>query len=94
MFVRVLTKRSISDSEADPRADRLSEPEADFIELRTCSFLSFCGTKFVHRQEKGYAHEPYEWSPGTVDIQILRIGNLVILVAPGEFTTMAGRRMR
>jgi len=42
----------------------------------------------------GYAHEPYEWSPGTVDIQILRIGNLVILVAPGEFTTMAGRRMR
>ncbi|KAF7289178.1 hypothetical protein MIND_01378900 [Mycena indigotica] len=42
----------------------------------------------------GYAHEPYEWSPSTVDVQILRIGNLVILVIPGELTTMAGRRMR
>ncbi|KLO12559.1 Neutral/alkaline nonlysosomal ceramidase [Schizopora paradoxa] len=42
----------------------------------------------------GYAHQPYEWSPSTVNIQIFRIGNLVILVVPGEFTTMAGRRMR
>ncbi|KAF7317824.1 hypothetical protein MKEN_00870300 [Mycena kentingensis (nom. inval.)] len=42
----------------------------------------------------GYAHEPYEWSPSTVDVQILRIGNLAILVIPGELTTMAGRRMR
>ncbi|KAJ7072962.1 Neutral/alkaline nonlysosomal ceramidase [Mycena amicta] len=42
----------------------------------------------------GYAHEPYEWSPSTVDVQILRIGNFVILVIPGELTTMSGRRMR
>ncbi|KAI0269466.1 Neutral/alkaline nonlysosomal ceramidase, partial [Russula aff. rugulosa BPL654] len=43
---------------------------------------------------KGYAHVPYDWSPSVVDIQMFRIGNLVILVIPGEMTTMAGRRIR
>ncbi|TFK97318.1 Neutral/alkaline nonlysosomal ceramidase [Pterulicium gracile] len=42
----------------------------------------------------GYAKTPYDWSPGTVDIQMLKVGNFVILVVPGELTTMAGRRMR
>ncbi|KAI0753569.1 Neutral/alkaline nonlysosomal ceramidase [Daedaleopsis nitida] len=42
----------------------------------------------------GYAHFPYEWSPNTVDIQMLRIGNFVMLIMPGELTTMAGRRIR
>ncbi|KIL62472.1 hypothetical protein M378DRAFT_1053387 [Amanita muscaria Koide BX008] len=42
----------------------------------------------------GYVHAPYEWSPSTVNIQMLRVGNFVILILPGELTTMAGRRMR
>lgn len=42
----------------------------------------------------GYNHQPYDWSPGTVDVQMLRVGQFVILVMPGELTTMAGRRMR
>ncbi|KAJ7039381.1 Neutral/alkaline nonlysosomal ceramidase [Mycena alexandri] len=42
----------------------------------------------------GYATLPYAWSPSTVDIQMLKVGNLVILVIPGELTTMAGRRLR
>ncbi|CAL1711862.1 unnamed protein product [Somion occarium] len=42
----------------------------------------------------GFAHSPYEWSPSTVDIQMLRVGNLVMLIIPGELTTMAGRRLR
>ncbi|KAF7351861.1 hypothetical protein MVEN_01147500 [Mycena venus] len=42
----------------------------------------------------GYAHKPYEWAPSTVDMQIFRVGNFVILVIPGEPTTMAGRRIR
>ncbi|THU89409.1 Neutral/alkaline nonlysosomal ceramidase [Dendrothele bispora CBS 962.96] len=42
----------------------------------------------------GYAHFPYEWSPSTVDIQMLRVGNFVMLIMPGELTTMAGRRIR
>ncbi|KAF7348448.1 Neutral ceramidase [Mycena venus] len=42
----------------------------------------------------GYATQPYAWSPSTVDIQMLKVGNLVMVVVPGELTTMAGRRLR
>ncbi|KAK0468856.1 Neutral/alkaline nonlysosomal ceramidase [Armillaria novae-zelandiae] len=42
----------------------------------------------------GYAHVPYEWSPSSVDIQMLRVGNFVMLIMPGELTTMSGRRIR
>eukprot|EP00887_Chlorella_sp_A99_P008094 scaffold12.g8094.t1 len=42
----------------------------------------------------GEMHFPYEWVPYIVEIQILRVGQLVILAVPGEFTTMAGRRLR
>ncbi|ETW74738.1 hypothetical protein HETIRDRAFT_391411 [Heterobasidion irregulare TC 32-1] len=44
--------------------------------------------------DTGYANTPYTWSPHTVDIQMLRVGNVVMLVMPGELTTMSGRRMR
>ncbi|KAK9901622.1 hypothetical protein WJX75_005298 [Coccomyxa subellipsoidea] len=44
--------------------------------------------------DTGSVHVPYEWQPAIVDIQILRVGQLVILCVPGEFTTMAGRRLR
>lgn len=37
---------------------------------------------------------PYDWAPSILPVQILRIGQLVILNVPGEFTTMAGRRLR
>lgn len=37
---------------------------------------------------------PYEWDPHIVPVQILRVGNLFILAAPAELTTMAGRRLR
>ncbi|KAJ7190130.1 Neutral/alkaline nonlysosomal ceramidase [Mycena pura] len=40
----------------------------------------------------GFAHDPYEWSPSTVDVQILRVGNFGM--PTGELTTMAGRRIR
>ncbi|KAF9047592.1 ceramidase [Panaeolus papilionaceus] len=42
----------------------------------------------------GYAHTPYEWASNSVDLQILRAGNFVMLIVPGELTTMAGRRLR
>jgi neutral ceramidase len=42
----------------------------------------------------GYATLPYNWSPSTVDIQMLRVGQLVMLIIPGELTTMSGRRIR
>ncbi|CAI9778730.1 unnamed protein product [Fraxinus pennsylvanica] len=37
---------------------------------------------------------PYDWAPAILPVQILRIGQLVILSVPGEFTTMSGRRLR
>nr|GMD46635.1 neutral ceramidase-like [Ipomoea batatas] len=37
---------------------------------------------------------PWQWAPAILPIQILKIGELVILSVPGEFTTMAGRRLR
>jgi hypothetical protein len=39
-------------------------------------------------------HFPYEWVPYTVEVQILRVGQLAILSVPGELTTMAGRRLK
>ncbi|KAL2016866.1 hypothetical protein VTK56DRAFT_2900 [Thermocarpiscus australiensis] len=37
---------------------------------------------------------PYAWSPNTVDVQALRVGQFIIIVSPSEATTMAGRRWR
>ena len=37
---------------------------------------------------------PREWHPTIVDIQILRLGQFLIAAVPGEFSTMAGRRLR
>ncbi|KAH8723442.1 neutral ceramidase precursor [Phaeosphaeriaceae sp. PMI808] len=42
----------------------------------------------------GEATVPYQWSPNIVDIQVMRVGQLVIIVTPGEATTMSGRRWR
>ncbi|KAF1848873.1 neutral ceramidase precursor [Cucurbitaria berberidis CBS 394.84] len=42
----------------------------------------------------GEANTPYPWSPNIVDIQVLRVGQFVIIVSPGEATTMSGRRWR
>lgn len=37
---------------------------------------------------------PYPWVPDVLPVQIIRVGKLVILGVPGEFTTMSGRRLR
>lgn len=37
---------------------------------------------------------PYNWSPNIVDQQLLRVGQFIMIVSPGEATTMAGRRWR
>ncbi|XP_022731128.1 neutral ceramidase 1-like [Durio zibethinus] len=43
--------------------------------------------------DTGEMKQPYDWAPSILPIQILRIGQLVILSVPGEFTTMSGRRL-
>lgn len=37
---------------------------------------------------------PYAWQPSILPTQIFKIGNALIAALPGEFTTMAGRRLR
>ncbi|XP_020576491.1 neutral ceramidase-like [Phalaenopsis equestris] len=44
--------------------------------------------------DTGDMKEPYDWAPSILPIQIIRIGQFVILCVPGEFSTMAGRRLR
>ncbi|KAL6203349.1 hypothetical protein ACLB2K_027049 [Fragaria x ananassa] len=44
--------------------------------------------------DTGEMKQPYDWAPAILPIQIFRIGQLVILSVPGEFTTMAGRQLR
>lgn len=37
---------------------------------------------------------PYPWSPEVLPVSILKIGQLAILAAPGEFTITSGRRIK
>lgn len=42
----------------------------------------------------GEIENPYLWTPNIVDVQMFRVGQLIIIVSPGEATTMAGRRWK
>lgn len=42
----------------------------------------------------GEVSKPYAWTPNVVDVQVFRVGQFMIIVSPGEATTMAGRRWK
>ncbi|XP_043245496.1 neutral ceramidase-like, partial [Amphibalanus amphitrite] len=42
----------------------------------------------------GEIEYPYAWQPQIVPVQLLRLGDVIIIGMPGELTTMAGRRIR
>ncbi|KAK4194162.1 putative neutral ceramidase precursor [Triangularia verruculosa] len=42
----------------------------------------------------GEMSTPYQWTPNIVDVQVFRVGQLFIIVSPGEASTMAGRRWK
>ncbi|KAG2692895.1 hypothetical protein I3760_08G073200 [Carya illinoinensis] len=44
--------------------------------------------------DAGEMFDPYAWAPAILPIQMLRLGKLIVLSVPGEFTTMAGWRLR
>ena len=44
--------------------------------------------------DTGELNFPYPWQPTIVPLQLLRVGQLVAIAVPGEFTTMAGRWLR
>jgi len=37
---------------------------------------------------------PYAWSPNIVDIQLFRVGQMIMIISPSEVTTMSGRRWK
>ncbi|KAF8623397.1 hypothetical protein AX17_007435 [Amanita inopinata Kibby_2008] len=83
------------------QGDNSSKPQNPFWELVKGAVTPYPSQEQIDCQSPkpillntGYAHTPYEWSPSTVDIQMIRVGNLVMLIMPGELTTMAGRRVR
>ena len=65
----------------------------DFIHTPTAEQIACHAPKPI-LLDVGNMHYPYEWVPYIVEISILRVGNFVILAVPGEFTTMAGRRLK
>ena len=40
------------------------------------------------------SQQPFLWSPEVLPLQLVRLGNLVLVATPFEVTTMAGRRLR
>jgi neutral ceramidase len=44
--------------------------------------------------DAGAVSLPYAWAPNIVDIQVLRAGQMMILVSASEVTTMSGRRWK
>ncbi|GIM09601.1 hypothetical protein Vretimale_13439 [Volvox reticuliferus] len=44
--------------------------------------------------DTGQITVPYLWQPRITQISLLRLGRLVIACVPGEFSTMAGRRLK
>lgn len=44
--------------------------------------------------DTGEMNWPYPWHPKIIPLQMARVGQLVLLAVPGEFSTMSGRRLR
>lgn len=42
----------------------------------------------------GQMNTPYAWSPNIIDVQSLRVGQLIMIISPSEATTMTGRRWK
>ncbi|KAF8911673.1 Neutral/alkaline nonlysosomal ceramidase [Gymnopilus junonius] len=83
------------------QGDNSSTPQNPFWEIVKGAVTPLPSTTQISCQgskpillNTGFAHTPYEWAPNSVDIQMLRVGNFVMLIMPGELTTMSGRRIR
>jgi len=58
------------------------------------STMRACHQEKVILFDVGESSFPYDWSPNIVDVQLFRVGQLFMIVAPGEVSTMAGRRWK
>lgn len=77
----------------DPNASPLWTAVRDFIHQPNDTQAQCHAPKPI-LLDVGETARPYLWTPNIVDIQVQRVGQLFIIVAPGEATTMAGRRWK
>lgn len=63
----------------------LHDPSKDQVECQGKKTVLF---------DLGSMNFPYAWGANIVDLQMMRIGQLFIIVSSGEATTMAGRRWK
>ncbi|CAK7264621.1 hypothetical protein SEPCBS119000_001091 [Sporothrix epigloea] len=76
-----------------PNASPLWAVVADFLRTPTDE-QTLCQHPKPILLDVGEMSKPYDWSPNIVDMQALRVGQLIIIVSPSEATTMSGRRWR
>ncbi|KOC11740.1 hypothetical protein AFLA70_566g000591 [Aspergillus flavus AF70] len=63
----------------------LHQPEPEQIKCQSPKQILF---------DLGAMNNPYAWAPDIVDVQALRLGQLLVIVSPSEITTMSGRRWK
>ncbi|KAI9109222.1 hypothetical protein K1719_019845 [Acacia pycnantha] len=78
------------DTEINPLWKKLR----DVLNMQPSQYQVECQKPKSVLMSTGEMFVPYAWAPAILPIQILRLGKLIILSVPGEFTTMAGRRLR
>ena len=85
----------------DFKQNNTGSPNANPVWLAVRGFLrepseeqKLCHASKPILLDVGEISSPYLWTPNVVDIQLLRVGQLLIIVSPGEATTMAGRRWK
>ncbi|KAK7407879.1 hypothetical protein QQX98_009938 [Neonectria punicea] len=77
----------------DPDANPLWAAVSGLLKTPSAAQKACHGAKPI-LLDVGEMSEPYAWSPNIIDIQVLRVGQLVIIVSPSEATTMSGRRWK
>ena len=76
-----------------PDASPVWQVVSKFIHKPSAEQISCHGAKPI-LLDVGETKSPYAWAPNIVDVQLLRVGQVIIIVSPGEATTMAGRRWK
>ncbi|OJJ43179.1 hypothetical protein ASPZODRAFT_154877 [Penicilliopsis zonata CBS 506.65] len=66
---------------------------SDLLETPTAAQVACQAPKPI-LLDVGQMTEPYAWAPNIVDVQLLRVGQLIVIVSPSEVTTMSGRRWK
>ncbi|KAJ5328618.1 hypothetical protein N7452_009008 [Penicillium brevicompactum] len=83
------TQNSSSPSEGNP----LWQVARAFVHQPTPKQQECQGAKDV-LLDVGTLTEPYAWAADIVDVQVLRVGQLFIIISTSEATTMSGRRWK